>query len=144
MSSETHRFDIDAVIHGNQYGDLVKLSQALAASPRFSMRAADWGFPLVAFVHLECLCWFAQAIRSGVWIYYEATPLERQNLMLSALETFAPPDFAVHYAQGMRDWEDEEKIDAVDRWIEDNDERANAWLREHAREHRDELLAAMQ
>lgn len=141
--SDQPPFDIDSVISGSKYGDLVQLSQALGASPRFSFKATDWGLPLAAFVHLECLCWFAQAIRSGVWTYYEATPLERQKLMLSALEKFAPTDFAPHYAQGMRDWEDEDKIDAVDQWIESNDKRAWAWHREHARNHREELLAAL-
>ena len=41
----------------------------------------------------------------------------------------------------MTDWQDEQKIGAVDDWMEANEEAANAWLRRLARENREELLA---
>lgn len=105
------------------------------------LQAPDYGLPTFAFVFAETLLWFAQAIRSGVWTYYEATPALRQRVMAAALRIHAPQGFADSYERGMLDWRDELKIHAVDVWIETNDAAANAWLRSLARENRETLLA---
>jgi hypothetical protein len=105
---------IAGLIAGNEYGNLFDLSSAICSCPSFAPSKPDYGLPTPAFVYVESLLWFAQAIRSGVWTYYEATTLERQSVMNAALQEFAPDDFALHYAHGMRDWQDETKIDAVD------------------------------
>lgn len=131
---------IDKLISDTEYRSLVDLSSALCSAQEFTMRKPDYGLPATAFVFVETLLWFAQAIRSGVWTYYEATPEDRQSRMQAALHQFAPTDFGDQYSHGMRDWQDEEKIAEVDTWIEANDERANGWLREHARTSRAELL----
>lgn len=127
---------IDRLVSAADYDSLVDLSSAICSVSTFTIHQPTYGLPVAAFVFTETLQWFTQAIRSGVWTYYEATPLERQSAMLSALREFAPADFRDCYAQGIRDWQDEVKIMAVDDWIERNEERANEWLRSHVRSNR--------
>jgi hypothetical protein len=50
--------------------------------------------PEPVFVFVESLVWFSQAIRSGLWIYYEATPRIRQDALPGALRHHAPAEFA--------------------------------------------------
>jgi hypothetical protein len=132
---------IDARLSGETYHDLVDLSLAMCSSPEYTPSAPDYGLPTFAFAFVETLLWFAQAQRSGVWTYYEATPTPRQTALAAALREHAPPEFAAWYERGRIDWQDEEKIQAVDAWIEVNDDVANAWLRRLARDNREALLA---
>lgn len=88
------------------------------------------------FGFVESLLWFAQAHRSGVWTYYNATPGSRQNVMLRALESDAPDEFATYYALGMRDWQDALRIKVVDGWMQDHEEVNNRWLWRLVSEHR--------
>jgi hypothetical protein len=99
-----------------EFGKMPKFSQAyldtLFSSPDFSKLVElcgylqdglnrsepGYGYPQPVFVFLESLLWFSQAIRSGAWTYYEATPRARQDAMLRALEREAPRGFAAHYA----------------------------------------------
>lgn len=131
---------IDRLLDGETYHDLVELSSAMCSSPQYASRSPDYGLPTFAFVFAETLLWFAQAIRSGVWTYYEATPVPRQHAMAAALRAQAPQGFADWYERGMTDWQDEQKIGAVDEWIEASDDAANVWLRHLARENREALL----
>ena len=131
---------IDRLLTQATYVDLAHLSSAIGSSAQYQSASPDYGLPQPAFLFAETLHWFAQSIRSGAWTYYEATSQARQDAMLAALRKAAPEEFASWYEQGMRDWRDETKIATVDDWIEANDERANEWLRELARVHRDVLL----
>jgi hypothetical protein len=56
--------------------------------------------------------------------------------MLDALESEAPQGFATHYALGMQSWQDEQRIEVVDLWIESHDEENNTWLWRLVNEHR--------
>lgn len=132
---------IDRLLRGETCHDLVELSQAVCSSPQFTLQAPDYGLPPFAFVFAETLLWFAQAIRSGVWTYYEATPAARQRAMAAALRAHAPDGYAEWYERGMADWGDEQRIVAVDDWIEANEDAANTWLRQLARANREALLA---
>jgi len=131
---------IDRLLDGETYHDLVELSSVMRSSQQYALQAPDYGLPTFAFLFVEILLWFAQAIRSGVWTYYEATPAPRQRAMAAALRAHAPAGFADWYERGMSDWQDEQKIRTVDDWIEANDDVANAWLRLLARENREALL----
>src|SRR5579872_2763727 len=105
----------DSVFKSRAYEQLVELSSALCGCSAFRVTDADYGLPREAFAFVEGLLWFAQAQRSGVWTYFESTPLPRQSAMLSALETCsAPSGFAEHYALAMREWTTEAKADQVD------------------------------
>ncbi len=132
---------IDRLLGGDTYHDLVELSSVIRSSQHYTSQAVDYGLPTFAFVFAETLLWFAQAIRSGAWTYYEATPLLRQTAMAESLQVLAPPGFAEWYERGMSSWQDEEEMEAVGEWIKTNDYVAQNWLRGLARENRESILA---
>jgi len=125
---------LDALFSSRDYGKLVELSGYLQEG--LSLTDPTYGYPQPVFVFVESLLWFAQAIRSGAWTYYEATPRARQDAMFCALESNAPEGFATHYALGMQNWQDEEKIGVVDAWIENHDEDNDRWLWDLVNTHR--------
>ncbi len=131
---------VDELLAKAGYADLVELSSVICSSTRFKADAPDYGLPEFAFVFVEALAWFAQAIRSGVWTYYEATTLERQAAMLGALRTIGPAKFAEAYESGCLHWRDEQSINVVDKWIEANEEVAANWLHSLARTNRQRML----
>ena len=131
---------IDRLLIGTEYGDLVDLSQCLCSSRQFITSSPVYGLPQPAFVFVETLCWFAQAIRSGAWTYYEATQPLRQSSMLAALKAHAPKDFAGWYGRGIAGWEDEDTMAAVDQWIEANESASIDWLQVHVNTHRQLVL----
>jgi len=125
---------LDALFSSRDYDKLAELAGYLQGG--LSLGDPTYGCSRPVFAFLESLLWFAQAIRSGVWTYYEATPRARQDAMLGALESLAPEGFATHYALGMRSWQDERTIGVVDAWIENHDEDNNRWLWSLVDEHR--------
>ena len=56
--------------------------------------------------------------------------------MLEALAEAGPEGFAVRYATGMRNWNDESEMEKLDRWIRDHDAHNNVWLWSIAELHR--------
>jgi hypothetical protein len=131
---------IDRLSADGTYESLVHLSSAICSSAQFDPALRDYGLPRFAFLFAETLLWFAQGSRSGVWTYYEATPLERQDAMAGALREAAPGEFASMYERGMRDWQDETRIAALDTWMQAHDETANDWLRALLKTNREALL----
>jgi hypothetical protein len=131
---------VDELLAVADYGPLAEISSIACGSPMFSMSAPQYGLPRPLFVFTECLCWLSQAIRSGVWTYYEATPRARQEALCKALQDSAPRAVAEFYERGMIDWEDEDKIGRVDRWIEANEGALLRWLRDFAAANRDAVL----
>jgi hypothetical protein len=127
---------LDALFSGSDLTGLVEIQSYLAASVAYNHAAPTYGHPEPVFAFMEGLLWFSQAIRSGVWTYYEATPRFRQDAMLRALESHAPQEFAAHYALGMKDWRDETRIVVVDKWIEGHEDDCDRWLWRLANEHR--------
>ena len=129
----------DSLFSSRTYEGLVSISSALCAAAEFSIEEVEYGLPRVAFMFVEGLCWFAQATRSGVWTYYEATPAPRQAAMLEALEASAPAGFAARYRTGMRDWMNESEMEKLDSWMKDHDAQNNSWLWSIAEQHRSVL-----
>ena len=85
-------------------------------------------------------CWFAQSARSGVRTYFEATPVERQQVMLNALkQEGAPEGFSTNYRLGAEAWRDPTQATDRDRWIDRNDEANTEFLWGLARAHRSEI-----
>jgi hypothetical protein len=125
---------LDTLFSSPDFSKLVELCGYLQDG--LNRSEPGYGYPQPAFVFLESLLWFSQAIRSGAWTYYEATPRARQDAMLRALEREAPRGFATHYALGMQNWQDERKIGVVDAWIEKHDEDNNLWLWRLVNQHR--------
>jgi hypothetical protein len=134
-----HKFTqpyLDDLFSADDLTKLVDIQCYLAASPAYNSGAATYGHPEPVFAFMEGLLWFSQALRSGVWTYYEATPRFRQDAMVRALERYAPQGFAAYYALGMKDWRDESKIVVVDKWIENHEDDCDRWLWRLANEHR--------
>jgi hypothetical protein len=130
---------VDRLLASEAHEDLATLSSMICSSARFNQEASDYGLPQFAFLFVETLLWFAQAVRSGAWTYYEATPPERLDAMLAALAEAAPKEFSLWYEKGMRSWRDDTVTD-VDDWMKSNDEAANAWIRTLLRHNRDAVL----
>ncbi len=99
----------------------------------------QYGMPGAVFAFVETLSWFSQAIRSGTWTYFEATPVERQEALRAQLFRLAPVEFAEQYGRGMKYWRDQSKIKDVDRWISENEPTCNDWLFSIALQSRGEL-----
>jgi hypothetical protein len=135
---------IDRLLAKATYQDLVTLSSAMvgcAHSEGTPESASEkYGLPQFAFLFVETIVWCAQAIRSGVWTYYEATPVSRQREMAAALRHAAPEKFALWYERGMRDWRDEGRIADVDNWIETNETLIHDWLTCFVRRNREALM----
>lgn len=127
---------LDALFSSSNLSKLVELSGYLHGSEDYDRNKPAYGYPEPVFVFVESLVWFSQAIRSGVWTYYEATPRMRQDAMLDALTRHAPAGFATHYSLGMKNWSDELKINLVDEWIEHHEEDCNRWLWRLVNKHR--------
>jgi len=132
---------LDGLLNGSSYDDLVELQGILVTPLHYDSSQPDYGLPPCFFVVVEGLVWFAQAWRSGVWTYFEATPLPRQQAMHEALLQLGPEDFARRYAFGMRHWRDAEAIAPLDSWMQNIDATANEWMWTVLRTHRAEYKA---
>jgi hypothetical protein len=131
LGTNMHRFSanyLEALFVSREYEKLAELSAIICGSPGFRAEAPDYGLPMPAFTFVECLLWFAQAVRSGVWTYFEATPTNRQQALLGALERLAPSGFAKRYAFGCQFWRDEMKMKELDQWMDSHDEENTVWL----------------
>ena len=115
---------IDRLLADTTYDSLAELSSVMFSGEQFDNALPDFGLPRFAFLFVETLLWFAQGSRSGVWTYYEATSQARQQAMSDALRADAPVGFATWYEQGMRDWEDETRIDARRRQMDGSQRRS--------------------
>ncbi|WP_395946041.1 hypothetical protein [Brevundimonas sp.] len=134
--------DLDRVFHETTYEGLTWLSSRVCATEAFDTSDPTYGLSQPIFVLVEGLAWFAQSIRSGSATYFEATPIERQKLMVRALEEEGAPDpFAVKYMLGVTGWRDTTKAAELDSWIDLNDEANTVYLWRLARAHRQEIEA---
>jgi hypothetical protein len=127
---------LDALFATPEFMKLVEIAGYFAGAEDYRSDQPDFGLPRAVFVFQETLMWFSQAIRSGMWTYYEATPRARQEAMLSALACEAPPGYAAIYSFGMETWQDNVKRQAVDAWIESHEEDCNQWLWRLANQYR--------
>ena len=111
------------------YFGLCWLSSVLCGSTRFEAKDPTYGLPSALFLLVEGLTWFAQGQRSGVWTYFEATPIVHQRAMVKAFqEQEWPSDFSEHYLLGMENWRNSENIFMLDRWLVKKDDINNALL----------------
>jgi hypothetical protein len=121
---------IDNLLTSDNPPRLAELSSIVCGTDKFEASSPDYGLPPIAFLFVEGLLWMSQALRSGVWTYYEATPISRQNALRGALRQFAPAAYGDWYERGMIDWKDEVRIEQVDKWMEANEAGFLEWLRE--------------
>jgi len=127
---------IDGLFRERDYGGLVWISSLISGSDAAKLQEPDYGLPQPLFLFVESLSWFAQAIRSGAWTYYESTPDTRQKVLLTAYEADGPKGFSQRYAQGMSGWKNPTEMADLDAWIEKTDNENNKWLWELASKNR--------
>ncbi len=130
---------IDRLISSKGFLELVELQGIFFGWSGCDFNLPNFGFHSSVFTFNESLTWFSQAIRSGVWTYYEATPIERQEAMFAALQIHAPIEFSKQYKYGIEHWKDVERIESLDSWIEDNEFMCNEWLFDLLLKNRHEL-----
>jgi hypothetical protein len=128
MKSSVTRSFVGGLFGSRDYDGLVWLSSAICGSPGFDLQHPMYGLPRALFLFVESLAWFAQALRSGAWTYFEATPHARQQEMLAALRDFAPEGFGQQYSAGMKLWKDPARVAGLDNWLLRNDDQNNAFL----------------
>jgi hypothetical protein len=100
------------------YDGLVWISSILCGCDTFRPDEPGYGLPTLLFNLVERLAWFAQATRSGVWTYFEATPpLVQQGMLASLQEDASRPRFAEQYRMGIRHWREPPALEPVDAWM---------------------------
>lgn len=129
------------LIAQHDYDALVDLQRAASGSELYDTKHPSFGWPCAIFVIFELVTWIAQADRSGVWTYYEATPFARMNCVLATLETLGAVALHQQYAYGNKHWQDEDACDKLDRWIRENEPAFIDWAFEVLKRHPSELAA---
>ena len=120
---------VDSVFHEASYTGLVWLSGAISNHETIRYGEPTYGLSDPLFVFVEGLNWFAQAVRSGVVTYFEATSPERQAAMYAGLQRMnAPTGFVKQYRMGMEHHDDAAAMARLDQWHDENDEKNNAFL----------------
>ncbi|MBV6322656.1 hypothetical protein [Duganella violaceipulchra] len=109
------------------YGALVDLQGVALGWEGYDARLPSFGWPQPIFVIFEILTWLAQADRSGVWTYYEATPVVRLDCALATLEMLKAVELQQQYAHGKMHWQDSEVSRKLDYWIRENEQTIIEW-----------------
>jgi hypothetical protein len=71
MSAKFSQAYLDGLFSSPDFGKQVELSGYLFGHVDYRRDEPTYGFPQPAFVFVESLAWFSQALRSGVWTYYD-------------------------------------------------------------------------
>jgi hypothetical protein len=130
---------IDRLLASRKFDALVELQGIFWGWSGLAAHHPQYGLPVPVFIFIESLNWFSQAIRSGVWSYFEVTPIERQEAMYAELQCLAPTGFAEQYRQGIKHWRDQAKMKNLDRWVSENESACDDWLFKLLLAHRQEL-----
>lgn len=132
---------ITRLIAQHDYGALVDLAGVASGSELFDTKHPSSGLPRPIFVVFELITWIAQADRSSVWTYYEATPVVQMDCVLATLDTLGAVELHQQYAYGKQHWQDEDASYKLDRWIRENEPAIIDWAFEVLKNHPAELAA---
>jgi hypothetical protein len=123
----------------HDYGALVDLQGIALGWDGLDANLPYFGWPQPIFVVFEMLTWLAQADRSGVWTYYEATPVARLECALVTLDVLKAVELRHQYAYGKAHWQDAEATTELDNWIRENEQTIIEWAYAVLAEHSTEL-----
>lgn len=123
----------------HDYSALVDLQGIALGWDRFDATNPSFGWPQPIFAVFEILTWLAQADRSGVWTYYEATPVPRQDCVVAALEALQADELRHQYSYGRDHWRIAEAIGQLDNWLSENERSTIGWAFSVLGAHPDEL-----
>lgn len=121
------------------YAALVELQGVALGWEGYDAKLPSFGWPQPIFVVFEILTWLAQADRSGVWTYYEATPVARLDCVLAALEMLKAVELQRQYAYGKMHWQADEACAKLDHWLCENERTTIEWAFATLAEHPAEL-----
>ena len=130
---------LSQLLNQHDYAALVDLQGVALGWSGFDVSHPSFGWPQPIFVVFELLTWLAQADRSGVWTYYEATPAVRVECAVAALEFLNAVELRQNYAYGKDNWRDLEAIGNLDSWIGENEHTIIDWAFSVLAEHPDEF-----
>lgn len=111
----------------HDYGALVDLQGIALGWAGFEAKKPSCGWPQPIFAVLEMLTWLAQADRSGVWTYYEATPIPRQECAIVTLDMLNAAELQHQYIYGKEYWRNAEAVGELDSWISKNEQPIIEW-----------------
>lgn len=127
------------LLRQRDYSALVDLQGIALGWEGFDKEIPAFGWPAPIFVVFELLTWLAQADRSGVWTYYEATPVGRLDCVLATLDRLKAVELHRQYAYGKQHWQDDKASEKLDLWIRENEQTIIDWAFAVLREHPSEL-----
>lgn len=131
---------IDSLLASHEASIGVDLHAIITSSAQFDRAQPCHGLSEALFAYVEVTHWEAASSRSGVWTYYEVTPDAVQQKALKIIQRIAPRDIADAYAQGMLNWQSEDRIGVLDDWLSKNETSIREWLRVLANENRSDIL----
>lgn len=111
----------------HDYDALVDLQGIASGWAGFDAGDSSFGWPRPVFAVFEMLTWLAQADRSGVWTYYEATPIPRQECAIVTLDMLKAAEIRHQYDYGKEHWQNAEAIGELDSWIGKNEQTIIEW-----------------
>ena len=111
----------------HDYGALVDLQGIALGWAGFEADDPSFGWPHPIFAVFEMLTWLAQADRSGVWTYYEATPIPRQECAIVTLDMLKAAELRHQYVYGKGYWQNAEAIRKLDNWIGKSEQAIIEW-----------------
>jgi hypothetical protein len=121
------------------YEALVDLQGVALGWDGFDTEHPSFGCPYPIFVVFELVTWLAHSDRSGVWTYYEATPVARVDCVLATLEILGAFELHKQYSYGRENWQDEDASEKLDRWICEKEHTIIDWAFAVLRDHPAEL-----
>ena len=119
---------IDRLLESLTPASFAELLAIIEGGAKYNRQDPTRGLPEPLFLFSEVLHWTACSFRSGVWTYYEATSIKRQQAVLERLLKSGPHGLARQYHEGMRSWQDKAKMAVLDTWLGNNEEEINRWL----------------
>ena len=131
---------IDALLASAEPPLGIDLHAIITSASSFNRAGLNHGLPEALFAYVETLSWEAASFRSGVCTYYEATPENVQQQVLTALKRLAPTDIADTYGKGIFLWRSVQKAAVIDCWLASNADRVKEWAHNLAKAHRDALV----
>lgn len=110
----------------DEYGSKVELfGIAYAEFEKSQNTMLEWVIELS-----EIMNWQAMSCRSGVWTYYEVLDTDSAKALIKNLKAKNESEIFNKYIEGINDYEDEELMDEIDKWITKNETKIYKYIEE--------------
>lgn len=102
----------------NEYSSKVELFRIAYINLEEQDKEPNWYIEL-----REIINWQAQSDRSGVWTYYEVLDEDAAKVVINELTLKEYKEILINYTNGIDKFDDEFLMDAIDKWIFENEEK---------------------